>query len=158
MSSTNPPTNEPASAQTVAKGDVVSIRYTGTLDDGEVFDSNMDDDAELLEFEAGAEQVIPGFDAAVLGMRVGETKKFRLEPADAYGEYDEELVQKVPREEFGELELEEGMHVDLEDEEGNLFHADVLEFDAESVTLDMNPHLAGEALTFNVTVVDVRKA
>ncbi|HWG89643.1 MAG TPA: peptidylprolyl isomerase [Candidatus Thermoplasmatota archaeon] len=148
----------PSATHAVQNGDIVSILYTGTLDDGEVFDTNREEGGELLQFEVGAGEVIPGFDAAVVGMKKGESKKFRLEAKDAYGEFDDELVQKVPREEFGEHAVEPEMVVDLEDEDGNTFTATILEVDEEGVTLDLNHELAGEALTFEITLVDVRKA
>ncbi|HWG89641.1 MAG TPA: peptidylprolyl isomerase [Candidatus Thermoplasmatota archaeon] len=142
----------------IAKGDTVYLRYTGTLDNGEIFDSNAEEGAQPLVFKAGTGQVIPGFDNAVMGMAKGESKKFRIEAKDAYGERDPKLIQKAPLEAFGETKPYVGMHVDLEDERGNVFHADVVAVDAESVTLDMNPHLAGEALTFDITILDVKKA
>ena len=76
-------------------GDTVKIHYTGKLDDGTQFDSSAGRDP--LEFELGGGQVIPGFDSAVEGMAVGESKNVRIEPDQAYGERHEQLVQQVPR-------------------------------------------------------------
>ena len=76
-------------------GDTVRIHYTGTLDDGTQFDSSSGRDP--LEFSLGGGQVIPGFDAAVSGMSVGESKSVTIAPEDAYGERHEKLVQQVPR-------------------------------------------------------------
>ena len=76
-------------------GDTVKIHYTGTLDDGTQFDSSAGRDP--LEFELGGGQVIPGFDSAVEGMAVGESKNVRIEPDQAYGERHDQLVQQVPR-------------------------------------------------------------
>lgn len=134
----------------VEKGDTVAIRYTGRLDSGEVFDSNLEMDAPL-EFRVGAGQVIPGFEDAVLGLAEGESRTFRIPPEQAYGPRDERLVTKIAREMFEE-DVEVGQHLDLEDQAGNVYHADVVSFDDESVTVDLNHHLAGQALTFDVTV------
>ena len=76
-------------------GDTVKIHYTGTLDDGSQFDSSAGRDP--LEFVLGSGQVIPGFDNAVTGMAVGDSKNVRLEPEDAYGPRHEQLIQEVPK-------------------------------------------------------------
>ena len=74
-------------------GDTVKIHYTGTLDDGTQFDTSSGRDP--LEFQLGGGQVIPGFDTAVTGMSVGESKSVRIEPDEAYGPRHEQLVQQV---------------------------------------------------------------
>ena len=75
------------------KGQQVKIKYTGTFDDGTVFDATDMHDGEPLEFTAGVGQVIPGFDAAVLDMEVGEKRDVLIEAVDGYGEYNPELLQ-----------------------------------------------------------------
>lgn len=137
-------------------GDKVAVRYTGKLDTGEVFDSN-EDGTDALEFEVGAGQVIPGFEQAVLGLGEGERRTVRITPDDAYGERDDRLVTKLDRTLF-EDDVEVGQHLDLEDEAGNVYHADVVSFDEQSVTVDLNHHLAGQALTFDLLVEGIRKA
>lgn len=138
-------------------GDKVAVRYTGRLDDGEVFDSNLEG-ADALEFEVGAGQVIPGFDDAVLGLAKGESRTVRIPPEQAYGPRDERLVTKLDRSLFeGNDGLEIGQHLDLEDEAGNVYHADVVAFDDKTVTVDLNHHLAGQALTFDVRVEGIAR-
>jgi len=78
------------------KGDDVSIEYKGSLDDGTVFDSSKDHD-KPFQFIVGSGQVIPGFDKAVIGMKLMEEKKFTLQPAEAYGEKNKKLTHKVLR-------------------------------------------------------------
>ena len=93
----------------VAEGDVIGVRYKGTLDDGSVFDENPE--GPLLEFEVGAGRVIRGFDDAVIGLKLGESRKVTCEPKDAYGEYDEKNVAEVPMEQMPtppDGELKEG--------------------------------------------------
>ena len=141
----------------VERGDVVAVRYTGRLDNGEVFDSNEDGD-ELLSFRVGAGQVIPGFEEAVLGLAKGESRTTRIPPESAYGPRDEKLVTKVDRALFEGSDIEVGQHLDLEDETGNVYHADVVSFDDKTVTVDLNHHLAGEALTFAITVESIQRA
>lgn len=137
----------------VAPGDKVSIRYTGRLDSGDVFDSNEDGESGL-EFEVGAGQVIAGFERAVIGLEKGEQRTVRIEPEEAYGPRDDRLVTKLDRTLF-EDDVEIGQHLDLEDEAGNTYHADVVGFDDEVVTVDLNHHLAGQALTFDVRVEEI---
>jgi peptidylprolyl isomerase len=140
----------------VETGDVVGVRYTGRLDSGEVFDSN-EDASELLEFRVGAGQVIPGFESAVLGLAKGDSRTVRIAPEQAYGARDDRLVTKVDRALFEGESLEVGQHLDLEDEAGNVYHADVVAFDDDTVTVDLNHHLAGETLTFDIKVEAITK-
>lgn len=142
----------------VEKGDTVAVRYTGRLDNGDVFDSNEDAEADLLRFTVGTGQVIPGFEAAVLGLEKGERRTVRIPPEEAYGVRDERLVTKLDRSLFEGGDVEVGQHLDLEDESGNVYHADVVGFDDQSVTVDLNHHLAGEALTFDVRVESIDRA
>ena len=97
----------------VKEGDNVSLHYTGTLNDGTVFDSS--EGKEPLNFTAGANQVIPGFENGVMGMELGESKEFSILPDQAYGDYYEELVKVVPRAAFPpEVTLAIGMTFEME--------------------------------------------
>ena len=94
---------------TVKKGDKVKVEYTGTLDDGTVFDSS-EKHGKPLEFEVGSGMVIPGFDNALIGMKKGEEKEVKLESKDAYGDPNPELVKKVPKDKLPtDKELKPGM-------------------------------------------------
>ena len=136
-------------ADVVAAGDNVGVYYTGTLDNGEVFDSNVG--GETLDFTAGAGQMIAGFDAAVIGMAVGDTKIVRIEPADAYGEYQEGLVIEIER----TPELESVVAGDqLSDGVGN--RVTVVEVRDTVLVIDRNHPLAGEALTFEIELAEIR--
>lgn len=137
-------------------GDTVAVRYTGKLDSGEVFDSN--EDGDPLSFEVGTQMVIPGFERAVLGLAKGESRTVRIPPEEAYGARDERLIQKLDRSLFEGDDIAVGMHLDLEDEQGNVYHADVVSFDDKAVTVDLNHHLAGQALTFDIRVEGIQKA
>ncbi len=136
-------------------GDTVHVHYTGTLDDGTVFDSS--EGRDPLTVTLGSGQVIPGFEAAVVGMSVGETKKARLEPHDAYGERRDDLMLEVPRSDLPEdLEVELGTPLQLQQEDGQAVPVTVAALDEASITLDANPPLAGQALTFEMTLVDLQ--
>lgn len=139
-----------ASRGAVAQGDRVSVHYTGTLDDGEVFDSS--EGREPLEFTVGEGEVIRGFEDAILGMSPGDEKTVVLAPADAYGDYDREMVVEGPREKFpADVREGQSFHVHLQgDQEAD---AVVKEVRKESVVLDFNHPLAGKRLTFRIKVL-----
>lgn len=138
----------------IQDGDTIKIDYTGTLDDGTVFDSSENHDAPL-EFTVGAGQVIPGFDEAVKGMEVGEEKEFRIEAVDAYGEPNPAMTQTVPKNMLQcDTEITEGMMIMVGTADGQQMPAKITEVTDETLTLDMNHPLAGKALTFNIKVVE----
>ncbi len=135
-------------------GDTVRIHYTGRLDDGATFDSSVGHDP--LEFILGAGHVITGFDEAVTGMAVGEEKSVRLEVDAAYGPRDEDLVHVVARDQIpAEIELEVGTGLQTSDPDGNTTRLVVRELRDADVVLDANHPLAGEALTFDLHLVEI---
>lgn len=137
---------------------VVGLDYVLRLDDGEVVDSSQGRDP--LEFIQGRGQIISGLEKELYGMGVGDEKSVRVEAGEAYGEYDDERLQSVPRNAFpDDMEIEEGMSVRMRDSNsGNLFDAYVDEVGDESVTLDFNHPLAGETLHFDVKIASLREA
>lgn len=135
-------------------GDTVQVHYKGTLQDGTVFDSS--EGREPLSFTLGSGQVISGFEKAVDGMEVGETKMARLDVDDAYGERRDDLELEVPREQLPEeLDVEVGTPLQLQQPDGNAVPVTVTALDEQKVTLDANHPLAGEPLEFELTLVDV---
>ena len=135
-------------------GDTVKIHYTGTLDDGTQFDSSAGRDP--LEFELGGGQVIPGFDSAVEGMAVGESKNVRIEPDQAYGERHDQLVQQVPRSALpDDLEPQVGMGLQSQSPDGQVMMLTVTEVGDENITVDANHPLAGQALNFDIELVEI---
>lgn len=137
---------------TVKTGDKVKIEYTGTLEDGTIFDSSTDH-GNPLEFEVGSGQVIKGFDDAILGMNEGEEKQFSIEPADAYGEHDPTLVQKVPREIFPQdAELVPGLLFEAGLPTGEKVPATITEVQGGIVSVDLNHPLAGKKLNFKIKI------
>ncbi|HSG78169.1 MAG TPA: FKBP-type peptidyl-prolyl cis-trans isomerase [Acidimicrobiia bacterium] len=144
---TNPTIAEGADV-TADAGDLVAVHYTGTLDDGSQFDSSIG--RPPLEFTVGSGQVIAGFDNAVTGMSIGETVTVRIPAEDAYGPYLEEAVFEV-----ASGELPEGAEVGdrLQASDGSILR--ILKIDDGIVTVDLNHELAGQALTFEITLVSV---
>jgi peptidylprolyl isomerase len=135
-------------------GDTVKIHYTGTLDDGSQFDSSAGRDP--LEFEVGSGQVIPGFDKAVEGMAVGDSKNVRIEPGDAYGQRHEQLVQEVDRSLLpDDLDPREGMTLQSSGPEGQTMQLMVTAVAEETITVDANHPLAGQALSFDIELVEI---
>ena len=139
-----------------AEGDTVQVHYTGTLDDGTVFDSS--EGGEPFTFVIGDGSVISGFDEAVRGMEVGEVKTVTIPAADAYGEYQEDLVIVVGRDTLGE-DLKVGDLVTLQNvdtQEVRLFF--VIDISDTEIILDGNAELAGEDLTFELEMVAIEPA
>ena len=136
-------------------GDTVKIHYTGTLDDGTQFDSSQGRDP--LEFEVGSGQVIPGFDKAVEGMTVGDSKSVRIEADDAYGPRHEQLIQQVERSVLpDDLNPETGMALQSSSPDGQVAQFMVTEVTDETITVDANHPLAGQALSFDIELVDIK--
>jgi len=137
-------------------GDTVLVHYTGTLSDGTMFDSSRDGDP--LEAVLGSNMLIAGFENALLGMEEGEKKTVTIQPAEAYGEKMEELVLTLPRDDApSHMEPEPGMVVQLSTEDDEEFEAIITEVTAESIVLDANHPLAGEALTFELELMEIKK-
>lgn len=131
------------------------VHYTGKLDDDSVFDSSYERD-EPLEFTVGSQQVIPGFDEAVVGMEPGDTKQVRLEPDEAYGEHQDDHVVEVEKERLpDDVDAEVGLRLQLQHEDGETIPVTLTEVSGETVTLDANHPLAGEALTFEIELVEI---
>ena len=135
------------------KGQKVTTHYKGTLDDGSVFDSSYDR-GEPLEFTVGAGQMIPGYDAAVLDMEVGEKRAVRLDPSEAYGEYDENNVIEVPLSAIADSDkLKEGEDIVMHHPEAGPMKIKVAKIENGNAYLDANHELAGQALTFEIELL-----
>jgi len=138
--------------QTVRKGDKIRVHYTGTLNDGSVFDSSVLNKRPPLEFTVGAGQMIAGFDRGVEGMTVGETKMLKLAPEEAYGQRRDNMIVTVEAERMPKGytprvgdQLQMGRHpVTVTEIKGD-----------GSVTLDANHFLAGKELNFEVTIMEI---
>ena len=138
----------------VKSGDTVRIHYTGTLTDGQTFDSS--EGRDPLEFTVGSGQIIPGLDAAIPGMEVGEKKTVEIAADDAYGQPDPNAQQAVPRAEIpDDIPLDLGTQLQVQTPQGQVMPVTVVDVTEEQVTLDANHPLAGKDLTFNIELVEI---
>jgi peptidylprolyl isomerase len=140
---------------TAKHGDTVAINYTGTLADGSVFDSSVGHDP--LEFTIGRGQVIVGFEEAVIGMTLGESKFVTIPVEKAYGQRNETLVIEAPREHIpADLDPQVGQRLQMGGPGGELVQVSVIDVTPTHVTLDANPPLAGKDLDFKIELVSIR--
>ena len=136
-------------------GKKVKVHYVGTLDDGTQFDSSRDRN-EPLGFTCMAGQMIPGFDTAVSTMNIGEIRDVHIEAKDAYGEKDPDMVKTIPLSVMKGIEkFSVGDKVVLSDPAGHPFPATITDMSNETVTFDLNHELAGQALNFNIELLEV---
>lgn len=137
-------------------GDTVRVHYTGRLEGGEVFDSS--ENGEPFEFVIGAGEAIPGFDAAVKGMTIGERRTVEIEPADAYGPHRDGLVAHIDRAaaQFP-TEPQVGANFIMGLPDGTQLEVVVTELTDTHVTIDGNHPLAGRKLIFDLELVEIKK-
>ena len=136
------------------QGDTVNVHYTGTLEDGTVFDSSVG--CEPLQFKIGGSEVIPDFEQAVVGMNPGESKVVKILYQRAYGPHRKEMVLVAGRDKFPpDFQPEVGQHLQLRQDDGYMFFVTVTEVSETSVILDANHPLAGKDLTFDMQLVEI---
>ena len=141
----------------VKKGDKIKVEYTGTLDDGTVFDTS--EGKQPLEFEAGSGKVINGFDKAVIGMKKDEERDIKIGVNDAYGEPNPALLKNIPKEQLPkDPEPKVGMMLALGTPDGKQFPARISEIGEKEVILDLNHPLAGKNLNFKIKIVEIGAA
>jgi peptidylprolyl isomerase len=139
----------------VKSGDTVKVHYHGRLNDGTTFDSS--EGRDPLEFEVGSGSVIPGFDNGVTGMQVGEKKTINIPSDQAYGEKQDDLYMEFPIDRFPpDLKPEVGMQLNMSNGAGQNFPVVIREVRENSVILDANHPLAGEDLTFDLELVEIK--
>ena len=135
-------------------GDAVKIHYKGSLDDGTVFDSS--EGREPLAFTLGGGQVIAGFDEAVAGMTVGESKSVNIPADKAYGQRNEEMIIEAPRDQVPpDITPEVGQQLQMGGPNGEVVVVVITEVTDEIIKLDANPPLAGKDLNFDIELVSI---
>ena len=142
--------------QRVSENDSVTIVYDGLLPTGEKFDSS--EDTGPLQFQLGTGSVLPAFEQAVLGMTAKETKAITVAAKDAYGLKNEDLIMTVSRQGLGDQPIAPGMILGLNMEQDGQQHkvpATVLSVDAQTVTVDFNHPLAGQDITYRITLLSI---
>lgn len=136
-------------------GDTVRIHYTGRLSDGTEFDSSAG--REPLEFTLGAGQVVPGFEKAVIGMSLGETKTAEIPPEEAYGPIRQEHIIEADRSEMPDgLDPQMGKKLQMSQPDGRSVAVEITNVTESKVTLDANHPLAGKTLVFDLELVEIR--
>lgn len=136
------------------EGKTVKVHYTGKLKNGEVFDTS--ENREPIEFEIGKEQMISGFEEAVVGMEVGESKTVDLDKSEAYGEINDDLFIEVPKDQLPEdIEPEVGMQMSAQSQSGQQIPVKIKEVKDATIVVDANHPLAGRDLTFDIELVDI---
>lgn len=140
-----------------AHNNTVTVQYTGKLADGTIFDASPEDSP--LSFIIGREEVIKGFEAAVVGMAQGETKTVVIEPDQAYGASNPALIEEINRVDLPEnLQLAEGGQLEITQNDGSILLLMIDKITEETVTLNANHPLAGKALTFDIEMLEIDTA
>jgi len=139
----------------IEENQVVSIQYE-VRDGSDVVDSNID--GAPLVFMFGKGQIIPGLENGIVNMSAGEQADVLVKSADAYGEYNEEAQQELPKEQFAGIDLNVGMTLYGQGEDGGTVQVTVKEVKEDNVIIDFNHPLAGKDLMFSVTLNSVRDA
>lgn len=140
----------------IVQDKVVLIHYTLTDEAGKVLDSSSG--GAPLAYLHGKGNIIPGLEKALEGKAAGDKLNVKLEASEGYGERDEELVQQVPRRQFGGAQVQPGMQFRAQTSQGQTRVVTVTGIAGDMVTVDGNHPLAGENLTFDVEVTEVRDA
>ncbi|WP_236980014.1 FKBP-type peptidyl-prolyl cis-trans isomerase [Membranihabitans maritimus] len=135
-------------------GDTVKVHYTGKLKDGSIFDSSRD--REPLEFKLGAGMMIPGFDKAVDGMKIGDSITTEISANDAYGEKSDEMVIDIPKDQLPEgINPEIGQQLTMQHPSGQSIPVVVTKVEEASIEIDANHPLAGKDLIFDIELVSI---
>jgi peptidylprolyl isomerase len=138
----------------VKEGDTVTVHYTGSLDDGTEFDSSRD--KEPLRFTIGSGQIISGFEEALIGMAVGESKKVKIPAESAYGLPRQDMIATIEKKELpSHVSPQLGQRMEITQPDGQAFAVTIVAMTETSVTLDANHPLAGKDLNFDITLVEV---
>jgi FKBP-type peptidyl-prolyl cis-trans isomerase SlyD len=142
---------------TIGQGSVVSLVYTLTDNEGNVFEERTPDDP--AQFILGQQQILPAIEAALLGKTVGFRVKMQLPPSQAYGEFDSSLVAEMPRDQFSpHLEITPGMKFSTVGPQGQSLVVRITDVHDDTVMVDGNHPMAGLDIVFDLRVTDVRDA
>lgn len=140
---------------TIKEGDTVKVHYTGKVSDGTVFDSSKE--REPIEFTVGEGKLIPGFEKAVVGMNPGDTTTVSIPTEEAYGEKRDDMVVDVERNQIpDDIDPEVGQQLQIQQKDGGAIPVVITNVTDDTVKLDANHPLAGQELTFEIEVVEVK--
>ncbi|PNV82908.1 MAG: peptidylprolyl isomerase [Sulfurimonas sp.] len=137
----------------ISNNQVVSMEYEVKVN-GNVVDSNVNE--QPLEFTFGSGQIIPGLESRIAELSEGESASIVVPASEAYGEYNEEAMQKIPKEQFEGIELSIGLPLQGQGPDGNPIQVVVKDILDDEVLIDFNHHLAGQELNFNINIISVK--
>lgn len=141
---------------TIKQDQIVAIKYTASID-SEVIDNNMEEEAPLF-FMYGRGQMMPGLETRISDMNIGESSDFNIPAAEAYGTHNPEAIQTVPKADLAHLDLHEGLVLQGQGENGEPIMVVVKEVNDDTVIMDHNHPMAGQDISFSVTIEDIRDA
>ena len=141
------------SVQTVKNGDIVSVYYSGSFTNGTIFNSNVG--SAPFNFTEGANQTILGFNNAVLGMSLNQTKTVTIPANEAYGPVDPNLIVSIPTNDFSNTTIKVGSVV-TDSANGHQLQGVVVKTNATNAIVNFNPPLAGQTLVFQIKVVGIK--
>lgn len=140
---------------TAKKGDTVKVNYTGRSEDGTVFESSVG--LAPLEFTIGSDEVVQGFEDAVLGMQPGEKKTVTVQPEEGFGMYDEDLVFEIDKEELPQGFVPQvGIDFEMIDDEGREVSGTIIDVSLDTVLVDTNAPLAGKAVIYEIELLEIK--
>nr|WP_286947645.1 FKBP-type peptidyl-prolyl cis-trans isomerase [Pseudomonas sp. UBA6718] len=134
----------------------VTLHFALKLENGDVVDSTFD--KQPATFKVGDGNLLPGFEVALYGFKAGDKRSLQIEPENAFGQPNPQNVQVMPRGQFQDMELSEGLLIIFNDAANAELPGVVKAFDEQQVTIDFNHPLAGKTLTFEVEIIEVRPA
>ena len=134
----------------------VTLHFALKLENGDVVDSTFD--KQPATFKVGDGNLLPGFEAVLYGFKAGDKRSLRIEPENAFGQPNPQNLQVIPRSQFSDMELSEGLLIIFNDAANAELPGIVKTFDEQQVTIDFNHPLAGKTLSFDVEIIEVRPA
>ena len=134
----------------------VTLHFALKLENGDVVDSTFD--KQPATFKVGDGNLLPGFEVALYGFKAGDKRSLQIEPENAFGQPNPQSVQVMPRGQFQDMELSEGLLIIFNDAANAELPGVVKAFDEQQVTIDFNHPLAGKTLSFDVEIIEVRPA
>jgi FKBP-type peptidyl-prolyl cis-trans isomerase SlpA len=132
----------------------VTLHFALKLDNGDVVDSTFDKNPAT--FKVGDGNLLPGFEQAIYGLKAGDKRSLSISPEQGFGQGNPQNIQVMPRSQFQDMELSEGLLVIFNDAANAELPGVVKAFDDSQVTIDFNHPLAGKALSFDVEIIDVK--
>ena len=140
--------------QRIGQNTQVTLHFALRLENGDTVDSTFD--KSPATFTVGDGSLLPGFEAALFGFKAGDKRTLEILPENAFGQPNPQNVQIIPRSQFNDMELSEGLLVIFNDAANTELPGVVKAFDGEQVTIDFNHPLAGKTLTFDVEIFEVK--